>query len=141
MVHNFFDKKSVATDANKSATNLEKGINFENHQLADQFYKPIIKKFKKHKVYSSFKDNILGPDLPDMQFTSTHNNGIRFLCVIDAFSKYPWAVPFTDKKGITITDAFQNILDESKLNKIWVDKGSEFRNRAIKCIQHIKENL
>ena len=38
------------------------------------------------------------------------------------------------KKGITITNAFQKILDESrcKRNRIWVDKGSEFYNKSIK---------
>ena len=37
------------------------------------------------------------------------------------------------KKGVTIIDAFQNILDESnrKPNKIWVDKGSELYNRSM----------
>ena len=35
---------------------------------------------------------------------------------------------------ITITNAFQKLLDESncKPNKIWVDKGSEFYNRSMK---------
>ena len=39
-----------------------------------------------------------------------------------------------DKKGITITNAFQKILDESdrKQNKIWVDKSCEICNRSIK---------
>ena len=39
-----------------------------------------------------------------------------------------------DKKGITITNAFQKSLKESnhKPNKIWVDKGSEFYNRSMK---------
>ena len=64
-----------------------------------------------------------------MQLISKFNKGYRFLlCVIDIFSKYAWVVPLKDKKGITITNAFQNILDGSnrKPNKIWVDKGSEF---------------
>ena len=45
-----------------------------------------------------------------------------------------WVVPLKDEKGITITNAFQNILDESncKLNKIWADKGSELYNRSMK---------
>ena len=36
--------------------------------------------------------------------------------------------------GIRITNAFQEFLDESncELNKIWVDKGSEFHNRSMK---------
>ena len=39
-----------------------------------------------------------------------------------------------DKNGITITKAFQEILDESgrKPNKTWVDKVSEFYNRPMK---------
>ena len=37
-------------------------------------------------------------------------------------------VPLNDKKGVSIVDAFQKILDDSnrKPYKIWVDKGSEF---------------
>ena len=38
------------------------------------------------------------------------------------------------KKRFTITNAVQEILDESnrKSNKIWVDKGSEFYKRSMK---------
>ena len=41
---------------------------------------------------------------------------------------------FKNKKGITITNAFQKVLHKSvcKPNKIWVDKGSEFYNRSMK---------
>ena len=66
---------------------------------------------------------------------SRFNKGTSFLlCAIDIFSKYAWVVPLKDKKGITITNAFQKMLDESgrKTNKIWVDKGSEFYNRLMK---------
>ena len=43
-------------------------------------------------------------------------------------------IPLNNKKGITITNAFQKILDESnrKSNKKWIDKGSEFYNRSMK---------
>ena len=70
-----------------------------------------------------------------MQLLSKFNKGFRFLlCVIDIYSKYAWVIPSKDKKGITITNAFQKVLDESnrKLNKIWVDKDSEFYNRSMK---------
>ena len=45
-----------------------------------------------------------------------------------------------DKKNITITNAFQQILKESnkKPSKIWVDKGSEFYNSSFK--QWLKDN-
>ena len=70
-----------------------------------------------------------------MQLINKFNKGFRFLlCVTDIISKYAWVIPLKDKKGITITNAFQNILKESnhKPNKIWVDKGSEFYNRSMK---------
>ena len=40
------------------------------------------------------------------------NKGLRFLlCVIDIYSKYAWVIPLKDKKGNTITNAVQKILD------------------------------
>ena len=47
-------------------------------QLADELHKPIIRKFKKRKVYSSFKDNIWGVDSADMQLLSKFNKGFSF---------------------------------------------------------------
>ena len=58
-------------------------------QSAEELHKPIIRKFKKGRVYSSFKNKIWGADLADMQLISKFNKGIRFLlCVIDILSKY-----------------------------------------------------
>ena len=59
-----------------------------------------------------------------MELISKFNKGLRFLlCVIDIFSKYAWVVLLKDKKGVSIVDVFQKILDDSnrKPNKIWVD--------------------
>ena len=70
-----------------------------------------------------------------MQSLCKFNNGIRFLLrATDILSKHAWAIPLKDKKGITITNAFQKILDGSnrKPKKIWVDKGSEFYNSSFK---------
>ena len=53
--------------------------------------------------------------------------------MIDVFSKYALVIPLKDKKGITITNDFQKILNESrKPNKISVDKFSKFYNRSMK---------
>ena len=78
-----------------------------------------------------------------MHLISKFNKGFTFLlCVIDIFSKYAWAIPLNDKKGVSIVNAFQKVLKESgrsegkskgrKPNKIWVDKGSEFYNSSFK---------
>ena len=132
MVYKFFDKKSQG----KGLAN-----NNGNIQLANELHKPIIKKFNKRKVYSSFKDNMCGVDLADMQLLSKFNKRFRFLlCVIDIFSKYASVIPLKGKKGISIVNAFQIILKESnrKPNKIWVQKGSEFYNISFK--KWLKDN-
>ena len=90
---------------------------------------------KKRRVYSSFKDNIWDADLVDMQLISEFNIRIMFLLrVMDIYSKYAQVVRLKDKKGVTISNAFQKILDDSKRkrNKSWVDKESEFYNRSMK---------
>ena len=56
MVYNFFDKKS-----NGSVVAAE-----TNYQLATELHKQIIRKFKREKFYSSFRDNIWGVDLADI---------------------------------------------------------------------------
>ena len=64
-----------------------------------------------------------------------YNKGFRFLLsVINIYSKYAWVASLKDKKGITITNPFQKMLDESnrKPNKISLDKGRGFFNRSMK---------
>ena len=48
-------------------------------QLSEEIHKPIVRKYEKRKVYSSFKDNIWGKHLANMQIISKYNEGIRFL--------------------------------------------------------------
>ena len=69
-----------------------------------------------------------------MQLISKFNKRFRSLLrVINIFSKYAWVVPLKYKKGVSIVDAFQKILDKSgrKPNKILVDKRSEFYNNSL----------
>ena len=60
MVYKFFDKKTMGSGAVEPNESLK---------LADEHHKPIIRKFNKRKLYSSFKDNIWGVDLADMQLS------------------------------------------------------------------------
>ena len=128
---------------------IKSGIvtNEPNYQLANELHKPIIRKFKKRKVYSYFKGNIWGADLADMQSLSKYNKGIKYLLrVIDLFSKYAWVIPIKDKKETSIVNAFKKIISKKsevkskgqrKPNKIWVDQGSEFYNKSFKDVLKI----
>ena len=70
MVYTFFDKKS-------SGSGIQNEIK-QNEQLAEELHKPIIKKFRKRKVYSSFKDNIWGDDVADMQQVNLIKNFVFY---------------------------------------------------------------
>ena len=110
------------------------GVNTQpNYQLANELHRQNNRKFKGQKVYSSFRDNIWGIDLADMQSLSKYNNEIKYLlCAIDLFSKYAWVVPLKDKRRISIANAFQKIISKRKPNKIWIDQGGEFCNNLLK---------
>ena len=95
MVYKFFDKKSALHNKYSGSGIANEPI----YQLANELHKPIIRKFKKRKVYSSFRDNIWG--------VSKYNKGNKYLlCAIDLFSKYAWVIPIKDKKGTSIVNAF-----------------------------------
>ena len=76
-----------------------------------------------------------------MQLIIKYNKGIRYLlCAINLFGKYAFVVPLKDKKGTTVVNAFQSILDNSKRkpNKIRVDQGSEVYSKFFK--KWLKDN-
>ena len=80
VVYKFFNKKSagsgVATLAN---TFTIKSI--PNQQLASELHKRIIRKFRRRRVNSSFKNNIWGVDLADMQLISKYNKELGIFYV------------------------------------------------------------
>ena len=117
MVYKSFDKKSTGSGI---ANNDIK----QNLQLAKELHKPIIRKFKKRKVYSGFKDNIWGADLADMQLIRTFNKGLTFLlCVMDIFSKYAWVVPLKDKKDSNKNQTKYGLTKEGKFTIVLLKNG------------------
>ena len=74
MVYKFFHKKT----AGGVVTN--ETMQYKN--LVQELQKPIIIKFEKRKVHSSFRDSIWGADQADMQLLSKFNKGICFYCVL-----------------------------------------------------------
>ena len=99
LVYTFVDKKSKGSGIT---------TNEFNYQLANELRKPVIKKFNKRKVYSSFNDKISGVDLADMESLSKFNKRFKYLLrAIDLFSKYAWVIPIKNKKGTGIVNAFK----------------------------------
>ena len=50
-----------------------------NEQLAEELHKPVIKKFKRRKVYARFKDNTWAADLAEMGSLSSKNKNVYYM--------------------------------------------------------------
>ena len=137
MVYKFFDKISSGNGAVTLLAN--KSVREPDYQLADELHRQIVVKFKRRKVFSSFRDDIRVVDLADMQSVTKYNKGIKHLLrAIDLFSKYAWVAPLKDKREITVVNAFQKIISKRrKTDKIWVDQGGEFYNNLFKRLSKI----
>ena len=74
VVYKFFDKKT--------SVGAIKNENMSNKEVTGELHKPIIRKFNKRKVNSSFIDKIWGADLIDMQLISIFIQGIYYVLLI-----------------------------------------------------------
>ena len=70
-----------------------------------------------------------------MESLSSENTNVKYLLyAVDVFTKYAWVKNLLkDKKGITVLNAFIEIVNESnrKPNKLWVHQGREFYNKLM----------
>ena len=90
--------------------------------------------FTQRRVIVNHVDEIWCSDLVEMQQFSKWNKGYRYLLmVLDVFNIYGLIIPLKDKKGETVTKAFQEIFKEGrKPQYLWVDKRKEFYNNHLK---------
>ena len=91
------------------------------------------KNYEANKTMIKSIDDTWSSDLIDMNdYSSKNNRGYRYiLVVIDNFSKYGWTIPFKNKYGQSITDAFSQIIKTSKRkpNLLETDDGKDNVNK------------
>ncbi|XP_068748815.1 uncharacterized protein [Montipora capricornis] len=64
---------------------------------------------------------------PGHKYTGPYND------LENQLNKYGWIIPLKDKKGESVTEAFETIFKEGrKPQYLWVDKGKEFYNEHLK---------
>ena len=93
-----------------------KNIDETRHYFLEERQQNELMSRKHRKVCTSLnyiKHFLILSSTIDVQLINKFNKRTHFLlCVIDIFSKCAWVIPLEDKKYITITNAFQKILDE-----------------------------
>ena len=133
-------KKAGLPGSFGSASKLSKllGKATQNHLLEEPAYtlhRPVRYKFRRRKVIVSGPYDQFQVDLVDVSNYASENKDVRFLlCCIDVFSKYAWVRALKRKSANVVSEAFENILNSSDMNRLPIfvqsDKGSEFRGKS-----------
>ena len=110
------------------------GIHWSN-QLANEFHKPVRRRYDKRSVFAKQVDDIWTADLVDMSPFSRSNKGYKYLfTVIDVFSKYGWIILLKTKTGKEVAQAFKKLFFNGHPSRFWTDKGTEFYNQKLKAV-------
>lgn len=98
-------------------------------QLVNEIHTRARRNFKRRTVILKGINDLWQADLVEMGDYSADNKGYRYLLtVIDAFSKFAWAVPVKNKSGPEVTQAIEQVLVKQSPTHLQTDNGKEFYN-------------
>ena len=118
-----------------SGSPVKAAKNWLSTQDAYTLHKPVTKNFPRRKTFSKGIDDLYQADLADVRNLSSYNAGFSYiLTCIDVFSRYAFAVPIKDKRGITVAAAFEKIFAERVPNMLQTDRGLEFLNAQVQDV-------
>jgi transposase InsO family protein len=120
-------------------------------QQAHTVLNQVKRKFKRLKVVSPFISYLWDLDTASMtfyvkgkdekQFFSNKNRGYKyFLVAIDVFSKFLWTYPLKTLKANEMRTVLRHLLNIKKPDFIRTDRGSEFKNAAVRDLLR-RENV
>ncbi|KAE9523099.1 hypothetical protein AGLY_016505 [Aphis glycines] len=108
---------------------------YTNRKFQDYNDPPIcghLKRFPKRRIITHGIDDLWAVDLVIMRNFSDENE--------DTFSKFAWAFPLKKKDGISVSKAFEKIIEQAKTQNhqtpklLHADKGLEFENKHFKNV-------
>jgi len=112
----------------------------EKIQVVNELHKPIRKNFIRRRIIIKGLWDLWQADLAQMDLYASDNKNYKYiLIVIDCFSKFIWGRPLKTKTGKEVSEAFKEILLESKTRpkNLQTDQGKEFFNRDFQSLMKI----
>lgn len=106
-------------------------------QIINEIHRPARINFHRRRIVIKGLDDLLQADLVEMIPYARENRGYRYiLVVINAFSKFVWAVPVKRKAGEDISSALDALLQHMKPqpHNLQTDLGKEFYNRHVQQV-------
>jgi transposase InsO family protein len=121
-----------ATAKKKTTAAAAAAAQHKRRVVVEELHAPARRRYPRRATVVKGYDDLWQADLVEMQPYARVNRGYRYiLVVIDAFSKFVWAVPLKDKSGKEVARAFRReVLDASnrRPKNLHTDRGKEFYN-------------
>lgn len=110
----------------------ESGVMGVKSEIVEELHKPARKNFQRRRVILKGLNDLYQADLVEMVPYAKVNQGYRYiLVVINAFSKFVWALPVKRKTGSDVTKAMHTIISSVRKppKNLQTDMGKEFYNK------------
>ena len=96
-----------------SIKNVEKQQQQQHQLLAKEVFSPQITEFRSERIIPLYKDETWSADLFDKSSLSKYNNNYKLILTVkDIFTKNAWAIPLSNKSGLSMTNGFKIVLGE-----------------------------
>ena len=91
-------------------------------------YRQFRKTFPRLKAVAYRINEIWSVDVAYMDKIAQHNNGVKYLLVaVDVLSRYLRVQPMKALYAKDVVEAFKKMIEQKKPERVWTDKGSEFK--------------
>ena len=138
------EKYFIPSEPNSFMTPLTGDRSWLDSYDAYTLHKQPIRKFTRRKIFVVGIDHLWQIDLADLTSISKFNDSVKYLlCCVDAFSRYAFVRPLTNKDAVTVRNAFADILEDTSRKPTYVqsDKGREFVNAVFREYLHSQRIL
>ena len=91
-------------------------------------YRQIQRNFPRLKVIAYEINKIWSIDVAYVDKLAKYNNGVKYLLVaVDVLSRFLRVVPMRSKSAPDAAKAFEKMIEKVQPQKVWSDKGTEFK--------------
>ena len=119
---------SVANIKEESGFSHKKIEKFLQSKNSYTKYRQFRKSFPRLKVVAYRINEIWSMDVAYMDKIAKHNNGVKYLLIaVDVLSRYLRDQPLRTMYSKDCVDAFKQMIKTKQPEKVWTDKGTEFK--------------
>ena len=117
---------------------MNQNTNSVRRTIAMELHRPVRRNFPRRAVEVKGLHDLYQADLVEMIPHAKWNKGYKYLMtVINAFSKFAYAIPLKTKTGVEVARALEPILNKNKIKYLQTDQGKEYYNRTVQTLSLI----